>query len=82
MQIGTGFLFEAEKQIFIDILYQYEGVIAFDDSEKRLLKPAIEPPVVIYTVPHIPWQQQNIRQCSQFQITGYKTRYSYSYHSS
>jgi len=27
----------------------------------RLLNPAIEPPIVIHTVPHAPWQQQNIR---------------------
>ena len=26
-----------------------------------LLRPEIEPPVVIHTVPHTPWQQQNIR---------------------
>ena len=26
-----------------------------------LVKPEIEPPVVIHTVPHEPWQQNNIR---------------------
>ncbi len=26
-----------------------------------LLDPAIEPPVVIHNVPHVPWQQQNLR---------------------
>ena len=61
MKIGTGFLSDQEKQIFIDILFQFEGAIAFDDSEMGLLNPAIEPPVVIHTVPHVPWQQQNIR---------------------
>jgi len=61
MNIGTGFLSEAEKQLFIDILFKYESAIAFDDSEMGLLRPEIEPPVVIHTIPHIPWQQQNIR---------------------
>ena len=54
MKIGTGFLTEVEKQLFIDILFEFEGVIAFEDSEMELLNPAIEPPIHIHTVPHIP----------------------------
>ena len=27
----------------------------------RLLDPSIEPPVIIHTIPHTPWQQQNLR---------------------
>jgi len=61
MKIGTGFLSPAEKQLFIDILFEYEEAIAFDESEMGLLDPAIKPPVVIHTVPHRPWQQQNLR---------------------
>jgi Reverse transcriptase (RNA-dependent DNA polymerase) len=61
MNIGKNFLSEAEKQLFIDILFECEGAVAFDDSEMGLLNPAIEPPIVIHTVPHTPWQQQNIR---------------------
>ena len=61
LQIGPGFLQEGEKQLFIDILFEYEGAIAFDDSEMGRLNPEIEPPVVIHTVPHVPWQQQNLR---------------------
>jgi hypothetical protein len=61
MKIGTGFLSEAEKQLFVDILFEYEAAIAFDDSEMGLLRPEIEPPVIIHTVPHSPWQQQNLR---------------------
>ena len=53
MQIGTGLLSEAEKQLFIDILFEYEGAIAFDDSEMGMLKPEIEPPIVIHTVPQL-----------------------------
>ena len=61
MKIGIGFLSEAERQLFIDILFEYEGAVAFDDSEMGLLNPEIEPPVIIHTVPHSPWQQQNLR---------------------
>ena len=61
MNIGGDFLSDAEKQLFIDILFEFEGAIAFDDSEMGLLNPEIEPPVVIHTIPHTPWQQQNIR---------------------
>ena len=61
MRIGTRLLSEVEKQLFIDILFEYEGAIAFDDSEMGMLKPEIEPPIVIHTVPHKPWQQANLR---------------------
>jgi len=69
MKIGTGFLSEAEKQLFINILFEYEGAIAFDDSEMGLLNPEIEPPVVIHTIPHSPWQQQNLRLPKAMQET-------------
>jgi len=61
MKIGVGFLSAPEKQLFTDILFEYEAAIAFDESEMGLLNPSIEPPVVIHTVPHTPWQQQNLR---------------------
>ena len=61
MKIGTGFLSDAEKQLFIAILFEYEGAIAFEDSEMGLLDPSIEPPVAIHTIPHTPWQQPNLR---------------------
>ena len=61
MKIGNGLLSDAEKQLFIDILFEFEGAIAFTDSEMGLLDPSIELPVVIPTVPHEPWQQQNLR---------------------
>jgi hypothetical protein len=61
MKIGTRFLSREEKQIFIDILFEYEGAIAFDDSEMGLLNPRIELPIKMHTVPHQPWQQLNLR---------------------
>ena len=61
MRIGEGFLTDEEKQLFIDILFEYEGAIAFTDAEMGMIRPEIEPPVIIHTVPHEPWQQQNLR---------------------
>src|SRR5271169_2888865 len=61
MKIGINFLLDAEKQLFIDILFEHEGAMAFDDSEMGCLNPKIEPPIVIHTIPHSPWQQQNLR---------------------
>ena len=37
MMIGGNFLSEQEKQLFIDILFEFEGAIAFDESEMGLL---------------------------------------------
>ena len=61
MHIGDGFLTSEERQLFVDILFEYEGAIAFDDTEMGRLKPEIEPPIEIRTVPHDPWQQTNLR---------------------
>lgn len=61
MNIGIRFLSEPEKQLFIDILFKYKSAIAFSDSEIDLLRPEIKPRVVIHTVPHVLWQQYNIR---------------------
>ena len=58
MQIGGDFLSVAEKELFVGVLFDYEGAIAFDNSEMGKLKPEIEPPFVMHTVP---WQQQNLR---------------------
>jgi len=65
MQIGTGFLSKEERQLFVDILFEFEGAVAFEDSEIGLLSAAIEPPVHINTVPHSPWQQQNPKRCKK-----------------
>jgi len=61
-----GFLSDVEKQLFIDIPYEYEGAIIFEDLEMGLLDPSIEPPV-IHTVPHTPWQQPNLRLLKSIQ---------------
>jgi len=61
MNIGGGTLSKQERQLFIDILFEHEGAIAFNDSEIGSLNPDIEPLVTIHTIPHVPWQQQNLR---------------------
>ena len=69
MKIGNGFLSDAERQLFVDILFEYEGAVAFEDSEMGLLHDDVEPPIEIHTVPHEPWQQQNIRLPKAMQDT-------------
>jgi hypothetical protein len=61
MKIGNGFLTDAERQLFVDILFADEGTVVFDDSEIGQFNPVIELPIEIRTVPHHdPWQQTNL----------------------
>ena len=69
MTIGNGFVSDAERQLFVEILFEYEGAIAFEDSEMGLVHDDVEPPIEIHTVPHEPWQQQNIRLPKAMQNT-------------
>ena len=61
MKIGGTFLSVEEKQLFVNILFEFEGTITFDESEMGLLHESIEPPIEIHTVSHILWQQQNLQ---------------------
>jgi transposase InsO family protein len=61
IKIGDGKLSEGEKGLFVDSLFEFEGAIAFDDDEMGLLDTRIEPPVKAHVIPHIPWQQSNLR---------------------
>ena len=61
IRVGDGLLSDEEKELFVDVLFEFEGAIAFEDSEMGLLNEKIEPPVKAYVVPHVPWQQQNLR---------------------
>ena len=54
MKIGIEFLSPTERQLFIDILFEYEAAVAFDESEMRLFDPSIESLVIIHTIPHAP----------------------------
>jgi hypothetical protein len=56
MGIGGGTLSREEEELIIErILFRYEDTIAFEDSHMGLLDPAIEPPIVIQTIPYQPW---------------------------
>jgi hypothetical protein len=44
MKIGNGLLTEKERQLFVDILFEFEAAVAFEDSEMGLLDPSIDPP--------------------------------------
>jgi hypothetical protein len=54
MKIGVRFLSEPKRKLFIDILYVFKGIVAFEDSEMGLVKLEIETPIVIRTVLHEP----------------------------
>ena len=34
----------AERQLFVDILFEFEGALAFEDGEMGLLDESVEPP--------------------------------------
>ena len=58
---GGDFLSEKERHLFVDILFDFEGALAFEDGEMGLLDKSIEPLVTVHTVPYTPWQQNNLR---------------------
>jgi len=53
VKIDDGGLSEGEKDLFVEILTEFEGMIAFDDDEMGLLDIRIEPPVKAHVIPHI-----------------------------
>jgi hypothetical protein len=61
IRIGGDFLTEEERNLFVDVLFEFEGAIAFEDAEMGCLGAHVEPPILAQTVPHVPWQQQNLR---------------------
>ena len=61
MKIEVEFLSKIEKQLFINILFEYKNVITFDDSKMKLLDSMIEFSIKIHTIPHQSWQQFNLQ---------------------
>ena len=61
IRIGGDFLTKEERNLFVDVLFEFEVAIAFEDAEMGCLGAHIEPPILAQTVPHVPWQQQNLR---------------------
>ena len=60
MQISTD-LWPNERDLLMEVLHNREAAIAFDSSEKGRIHDDIEPPHIIPTVPHIPWQAPSFR---------------------
>ena len=55
MNIDSNFPSDAERQLFIDIFFEFEAAVAFNDSEMELLNSEIQPSVVIHTISHALW---------------------------
>jgi len=60
LKIGKGITKE-EREVLIEVLFSREKGIAFDFTEKGVFKPEVEPPHVIPTIAHEPWQVANFR---------------------
>ena len=60
MKLGDG-LSDEEKDVFYEMLYNREAVVAFDFKEKGDFSSEIEPPHVVLTIDHIPWQAKNFK---------------------
>ena len=56
----TGFLSSEEEKLFKHVLVLNESGIAFVDAERGTLKESYFTPYIIPTIPHIPWEYQNI----------------------
>jgi hypothetical protein len=67
--IGDGNLSDEERRLFLEILFEFEGAIAFEDNEMGVLDTRIKPPIEIHTIPHTPWQQTNLRLPKSVQDT-------------
>ena len=60
MKLGDG-LSDEEKDIFYKMLYNREAAVAFDFKEKGYFNSEIQPPHVVLTIDHIPWQAKNLK---------------------
>jgi hypothetical protein len=56
----NGFLTEAERRIFDQILLDNEMGLAFDETERGTFRDDYFSPYRIATIPHVPWAEKNI----------------------
>ena len=54
-------LSDKEQDVFYEMLYNREAAVAFDFKEKGFFNSEIEPPHVVPTIDHIPWQTKNFK---------------------
>ncbi|KAL3686531.1 hypothetical protein R1sor_009105 [Riccia sorocarpa] len=57
---GSGFLTEIEKLKFVELIRSYQEAFAFFAEEIGCADPKVVPPMVIFTVPHVPWDLKPI----------------------
>ena len=57
----------AKIEVLVEVLFNLEAGIAFDFFEKGSFRPEIEPPHVIPTVDHTPWQAASFRVPKAFE---------------
>ena len=57
---ATGFLWPEEEKLFQHMMKINETRIAFEDIERETLKESYFSPYIISTIPHLPWEYQNI----------------------
>jgi len=60
LKIGKGIMKE-EREFLMEVLFSKEKGIAFDFTEKGVFKQEVEPPHVIPTIAHEPWQVANFK---------------------
>ena len=60
LKIGEN-ITDPKKEILLEVLFNQEAGIAFDFLEKGCFKPEIEPPHIIPTIAHAPWQAASFR---------------------
>jgi hypothetical protein len=57
---GGGFLLPAEEDRFRRMLGRHGGAFAFSLGEIGFVDPTVVEPMVIFTVPHVPWNLKPI----------------------
>ena len=57
---GDGFLTELEKKEFQEMLFKHEKAFASSLDEIGCVHPSVVAPMVIFTVPHVPWDLKPI----------------------
>ncbi|KAL3702497.1 hypothetical protein R1sor_020519 [Riccia sorocarpa] len=61
LQIGRGdFLTKTEKLKFVDLIRSHQKAFAFSAEEIGCADPKVVAPMVIFTVPHVPWDLKPI----------------------
>lgn len=68
LNIGTH-LWLAEREVFLEMLFNREAAIAFTSGEKGRFHEFIEPPHVIPTIPHKAWQTAGLHVPAALQQT-------------